>query len=63
MKEKERVKGKKEKGGKKGKKLQTKKRVRNGEKKKKKGSLSGFGNSDSWGPFVLITAEQRFCRY
>lgn len=63
MKEKERVKGKKEKGGKKGKKLQTKKRVRNGEKKKKKSSLSGFGNSDSWGPFVLITAEQRFCRY
>lgn len=29
----------------------------------KKSSLSGFGNSDSWGPFVLITAEQRFCRY
>lgn len=32
-------------------------------KKKKKSSLSGFGNGDSWGPFVLITAEQRFCRY
>lgn len=32
-------------------------------KKKKKSLLSGFGNSDSWGPFVLITAEQRFCRY
>lgn len=64
MKEKKRVKGKKEKGGKKGKKLQTKKGVRNGKKKKKKKSLlSGFGNSDSWGPFVLITAEQRFCRY
>lgn len=28
-----------------------------------KSSLSGFGNSDSWGPFVLITAEQHFCRY
>lgn len=26
----------------------------------KKNSLSGLGNSDSWGPFVLITAEQRF---
>lgn len=39
-----------------------KKGVRNG-KKKKKSLLSGFGNSDSWGPFVLITAEQRFCRY
>lgn len=32
-------------------------------KRRKKSSLSGFGNSDSWGPFVLITAEQRFCRY
>lgn len=62
MKEKKRVKGKKENGRKKGKKLQTKKEVRNG-KKKKKSLLSGFGNSDSWGPFVLITAEQRFCRY
>lgn len=61
MKEKKRVKGKKENGRKKGKKLQTKKEVRNG--KKKKSLLSGFGNSDSWGPFVLITAEQRFCRY
>lgn len=60
-KEKKRVKGKKENGRKKGKKLQTKKEVRNG--KKKKSLLSGFGNSDSWGPFVLITAEQRFCRY
>lgn len=40
-----------------------KKGVRNGKKKKKKSLLSGFGNSDSWGPFVLITAEQRFCRY
>lgn len=60
-KKKKRVKGKKENGRKKGKKLQTKKEVRNG--KKKKSLLSGFGNSDSWGPFVLITAEQRFCRY
>ena len=33
------------------------------EKEMEKSSLSGFGNSDSWGPFVLITAEQRFCRY
>lgn len=33
------------------------------EKELEKSSLSGFGNSDSWGPFVQITAEQRFCRY
>lgn len=31
--------------------------------KQKKRFLSGFGNSDSWGPFVLITAEQRVRRY
>lgn len=32
-------------------------------KRMEKSALSGFGNSDSWGPFVLITTEQRFCRY
>lgn len=33
------------------------------ESQMEKSSLSGLGKYDSWVPFVLITAEQRCCRY
>lgn len=54
---------KQRKGSKKRRKKREKKQQTGKEKEMEKSSLSGFGNSDSWGPFVLITTEQRFCRY
>lgn len=33
------------------------------DEKKKKAPCQASENGDSWRPFVLITAEQHFCRY